>query len=253
MPRILSLPLPSALLLICAAWLLWAVIAHALVRNPRGEPLAGLTLIALRLYARRFHRLRVEGAEHVPRTMHPGPLIVVANHTAGVDPVLVQAAVPFEVKWMMGRDMMPAALADLWAFTGVIPVNRNGADTTAARTAMRHLADGGVIGIYPEGGIERPPRTILPFQPGVGLLIKRSGAPVLQVIIDGTPNTPTAWGSLFRRSPRAARLRFLPVRDYRAPDLVHLSAAEIADDLRDRLIRQTGWPHTRERSPETQR
>ncbi|MFN7022369.1 MAG: lysophospholipid acyltransferase family protein [Phycisphaerales bacterium] len=243
----------SALLLICAAWLLWAALAHALVRNPRREPLAGLTLIFLRLYARLFHRLRIDGRENIPRAMHPGPLVVVANHTAGVDPVLVQAAVPFEIRWMMGRDMMPARLDELWAFTGVIPVNRNGADTTAARSAMRHLADGGVIGIYPEGGIERPPRTVLPFQPGVGLLIKRSGAPVLQVIIDGTPNTPTAWGSLFRRSSRGARLRFLPLRDYRAPDLAHLSAAEIAEDLRDRLIRETCWPHTRQRSAETQR
>lgn len=243
-------------LTITLAWLIWIPLAHALTRNPRHEPAAGLTLAFMRAYARWFHRMKVLGREHIPGSMHPGPLIVVCNHTAGVDPVLVQAAVPFEIRWMMARDMQPRSLRWLWEFTGVIAVNRGGADLTAARQALRYLAEGGydarggVIGIYPEGGIERPARTVLPFQPGVGLLIHKSGAPVLQVIIDGTPQTPTAWGSLFQRSTRVVTLRFLPMRDYRP---LKLGAAEIARDLRDRLIAETGWPATDERTAATQR
>jgi 1-acyl-sn-glycerol-3-phosphate acyltransferase len=246
------------LLLPLLLWLLWALIAYVLTRNPRNEPVAGLTLAFLRFYALWFHRLSIRGGEHIPRSLHPGPLIVVCNHTAGVDPVLVQGAVRFEIRWMMARDMMPAFLAGLWKFTGVIPVNRAGADMTAARQALRYLAHGdpdntqghpGVIGIFPEGGIERPARTVLPFQPGVGLLIHKSKAPVLQVIIDGTPQTPTAWGSLFQRSTRVVSLRFLPIKHYRDSGL---SAAAIADDLRARLITETGWPAVNTRSPETQ-
>ncbi len=245
--------------LLAGLWFFWAFLAQALTRNPRRDPAAGLTLALLRAYARWFQRVRITGAEHVPTPLHPGPLIVVCNHTAGVDPVLVQAAVRFEVRWMMARDMMPGALADLWAFTGVIPVNRAGADTTAARQALRYLADGdpptigarpGVIGIFPEGGIERPARTVLPFQPGVGLLIHKSKAPVLQVIIEGTAQTPTAWGSLVTRPPRPVSLTFLPIKDYRDSGL---SAAAIAEDLRARLIAATGWPATDVRSAETQR
>jgi 1-acyl-sn-glycerol-3-phosphate acyltransferase len=240
-------------------WAVWAPIAHALSRNPRGEPAAGLTMAFIRLYARWFHRLEVRGGEHLPGSLHPGPLIVVCNHTAGVDPLLVQAAARFEIRWMMARDMMPRMLEGLWRFTGVIPVNRSGGDTTAARQALRYLAEGdaettggrpGVIGIFPEGGIERPARVVLPFQPGVGLLIHRSKAPVLQCVIDGTPQTPTAWGSLFQRSTRVVTVEFLPVRDYRDSGL---SAAEIAVDLRARLIAHTGWGAAVERTAETQR
>ncbi len=250
-------------------WIGWIPLAHALARNPREEPAAGLTLLFLRFYARWFHRLTVLGRDNVPRSMHPGPLIVVCNHTAGLDPVVVQAAVPFEIRWMMARDMMPRALDMVWKFTGVIPVNRAGADMTAARQALRYLSEGGgggdressggagaarggggVIGIFPEGGIERPARTILPFQPGVGLLIHKSRAPVLQVIIDGTPQTPTAWGSLFQRSTRVVTVRFLPIRRYEQSGL---GAAEIARDLRDRLIAETGWPAVDERTEQTQR
>lgn len=251
--------------IILAAWLAWAVAANALTRNPRHEPGAGLTLVAMRTYARLVHNLRIDGFENIPRTPHAGPLVVICNHTAGVDPVLVQAAVPFEIRWMMARDMMPRLLDPLWDFAGVIPVNRGGADTTAARQALRYLqrgsdridelsapaealGRGGVIGIFPEGGIERPRRTILPFQPGVGLLIHRSQAPVLQVIIDGTPAAATAWGSLTRRS--RSRLRFLPIKSYADTGL---SATEIAADLRQRLIDATGWRTTDRRTPETQR
>src|SRR5690606_28478224 len=92
---------------LAAAWFLFALGARTLLNNPRAEPLAGLALVFIRLYARFFHALRVEGGEHVPRSLHPGPLILVCNHTAGVDPLLVQAAVPFEIRWMMARDMQP--------------------------------------------------------------------------------------------------------------------------------------------------
>lgn len=243
----------TTLVIAAVVWLAWAAAAHALVRNPRGEPMAGLMLVFIRAYARWFHRMRVEGAEHLPGGMNPGPLIVVCNHTAGVDPLLVQAAVSFEITWMMARDMMPRALNALWEFAGVIPVNRGGSDLAAARAALRRLAAGGVVGIFPEGGIERPARVVLPFQPGVGLLVHKSGAPVLQVVIDGTAQTPTAWGSLFQRSTRVVSVRFLPVLDYRAGEQSRLSAAEIAVDLRERLVRATGWRETGERVRETQR
>jgi len=244
------MPIAAALIL----WVLIAAAAQALTRNPRCEPVAGLTLLFIRAYARWFHRLRVVNLEHVPASMQAGPLIVVCNHTAGVDPLLVQAAARFEIRWMMARDMQPRFLGWLWDFTGVIPVNRAGADMTAARQALRYLAHGengcgGVIGIFPEGGIERPARVVLPFQPGVGLLIHKSGAPVLQAIIDGTPQTPTAWGSLFQRSTRVVSVTFLPVKDYRQTGL---GAAAIAIDLRERLVSHTGWATASVRTRQTQ-
>lgn len=246
-----------------AAWALWAAFVHALARitpreDERGRPdlWAGLAMLAIVLYARLVQRLRVEGVEHAPRGRRVGPLVVVANHTAGVDPLLIQAALPFEVRWMMARDMQPDALAWLWEFTGVIGVTRldaadgaagggsgggvggvgggrRGSDATAAREAIRHLQGGGVIGVFPEGRIV-PRGRVGEFLPGVGLLVSRTGAKVLQAVIDGTPQTDSAWGSLLR--PGRARVRFLPLREYG-----DARAAEIAADLRARLIAETGW------------
>lgn len=234
------------LLIAAGLWLLWALAAARLERrSPRAEPISGLFLVLLHVYARIVHRLRVLGREHVPRSHAPGPLIVVANHASGIDPILVQVACPFEIKWLMARDMMIqgasgpwAAAEELWAFTGVIPVNRDdprGGDAAAARAALAHLKAGGVVGVFPEGAIARPRGVVLPFNPGVGLLARRSGAPVLQAVIDGTPDRPTAWGSLAR--PSRSSVRFLPSIRFAAT----AEPARIARELEDRLLNATGW------------
>jgi 1-acyl-sn-glycerol-3-phosphate acyltransferase len=219
------------------AWLAWAWVAHRLVDNPRGDVETGVLWPLTCWYARRVHHLRVFGRVHVPTGREPGPLVVVANHTAGVDPILVQAACPFFVRWMMADDMQIGRLGWFWRWVGVIGVNRGGRQVSAAREAVRHLESGGVLGIFPEGTLERPARHVLPFLPGVGLIVYRSGARVLPVVIDGTPRVDPAWSSLWH--PSRATMRFLPTVEYADSGL---RPAEIAADLRRRFVEATGWP-----------
>lgn len=224
-----------------AVWALWAwMCARLEKRNPRpGDALAGVFMGVLRVYARAVHGLRVEGRAdvHPPVKFGEGSrraLIVIANHTAGIDPVLVQCACPFEVRWMMGADMMHPLLKDLWAWVGIIGVDRASArgDAGALREGLRHLEEGGVLGIFPQGRIERAGaqgEDRKPFAPGVGLLVRKSGAPVLAVRISGTPSCATAWGSLWRRSRSVVEV--LGVRDYGEPGRAGMKPAEIAADL----------------------
>ena len=237
----------SAALIIAIIWLLWAALAHALAAlSPRpGDLNVSLAILFARLHARLMQRLRVSGRENIPASRLPGPLVVVANHTSGLDPMLIQSVCPFEIKWMMAKDMQHPRLAWLWELADVISVSRvevageNGAtiqrgnDSAAARTAIKHLKNKGVIGVYPEGRIA-PPGRIVPFAPGVGLLVSRGDARVLQVIIEGTARTESISAALL--VPARATLRFLPMRDYSG-----MSAAEIASDLEQRLIAETGW------------
>jgi 1-acyl-sn-glycerol-3-phosphate acyltransferase len=220
-----------------ALWLCWAWIARWIMDNPRGDFETGVTWRLLQIHARLVHRLKVAGIEHIPTGPLPGPLVVVANHTAGVDPMLIQSACPFYIRWMMAQDMQVAALNWLWQWTEVISVDRHGREIAAAREAIRHLRDGGVVGIFPEGNLERPQRHILPFLPGVGLVISKTGTGVLPVVIDDTPQVDAAWSSLWRRS--RATIRFLPIISYTDTEL---RAAEIATDLRARFIEASGWP-----------
>jgi 1-acyl-sn-glycerol-3-phosphate acyltransferase len=232
-----------------AGWVVLIVIARWLgaVGFRDGDLGAALTVRIFQVYARTLHALRTCGNEFVPpRTPDPTPgqppLIVVCNHTAGVDPVLVQAALPFEIRWIMAEDMRAPQLEWFWRFGRVIFVDRDKREARSLRDALRHLKDGGVLGVFPEGNLERPPRHLLLFQNGIGFLVRRSGAAVLPAIVDGTPQCDPAWASLMK--PSRSTIRFLPPVSY--PD--EASPDDIVADLRRRFADATGWPMT-DRAP----
>lgn len=231
------MPSLGPFILFAISWLLWAWLSRGMLDNPRRDAKWGFVHAFLNLYARVWHTLRVEGRSSIPKSQAPGPLIVVANHTAGVDPFLIQSICPFEIRWMMARDMMAPELDDIWTWAEVIPVDRSGKDTSSARQAIAHLRAGRVLGVFPEGRLERPQRHILPFLPGLGIMIKRTGAKVLPIIIEGTPQVDPAWASVCRSS--RSKLRVLPLIDYSAAEL---GPGEIVEDLRLRFIEWTGWP-----------
>jgi 1-acyl-sn-glycerol-3-phosphate acyltransferase len=243
-----------------AVWLGLVLGGRRLLVNPRGDVETGLAYHTVRAYVRLVHRVRYEGIENIPPALagglrtgdgpgSAGPLIVVSNHTAGIDPLLIQSACLFEIRWMMGRDMLAPVLGWLWEWAHVIPVSRawveqpgtaepaaSRADSRSALEAIRHLRAGAVLGVFPEGRIEQEPGHLLPFLPGVGVLAKKTGAAVLPVVIRGTPAGGSAWGSLFR--PSHATVRFLPILDSAT---THLDAAGIIDELRQRMETVMKW------------
>lgn len=228
-------PVEDAFLILLVAWPVWAFVAQWVLDNPREDPVTGMFWRLLRGYVRWRHGLTVEGAENIPGGRRAGPLIVVSNHTAGIDPLLIQASCPFEVRWMMGTDMMLPRYQTFWEWTGVIGVNRASREMAGTREAIRHVQSGGVLGVFPEGRIERPVRTLLPFQSGVGLLVARTGAPVLPVWVRDTPDHPRAWGSLWMTS--RSRLRVGPLKHFAKGT----SPEQITAFLREWFQHESGW------------
>jgi len=224
----------GAWIVLVAAW--WLVIVPVLRRGPRGDVGYVLLWWIMKQYIRFRHRVRYVGQEHVPARDNAGPLVVVSNHTGAVDPLLISGGCPFAIRWMMAEDMFTAKLKPLLEFVNVIPVERTGRDTASARVAVRHLNAGGVVGIFPEGGIVTPPRQIWPFFAGVGLIIARSKAPVLLVWVSGTPATNDMWGSII--TPSHARVQFIGMFDFAG----ERDAKVITDTLRKQLAEVSGWP-----------
>lgn len=204
------------LALILLLWLGWALLIRWIVGvRPFGDDgYASAIVRAFQLYARLWQRTRYEGLEHVPRARDDGspayPLIIVANHTAGIDPILIQAACPFGVRFMMAQDMRVWFLEGALRYARVLFVDRESPTGMELREALAHLKEGGALGVFPEGQIERRAGEIGPFREGVGVIVRRSGAAVLPVLITGTPRASSAWGSIWRRSRHGARVRFLP-------------------------------------------
>ncbi len=167
--------------------------------------MGGVHLVAC-WYARIVHRLRVEGVH--PGTIPSDRLIVIANHVSGIDAVMLQVALPREIRWMMERQMMPASFDWLWRRIRAIPVESSGA-TTALRESFRHLNGGGVLGIFPEGQIGRPPGRIQVFRPGLAQISARTRSSVAVFVLDGIAPCGNPFWSLVR--PSRARVRLLAV------------------------------------------
>jgi 1-acyl-sn-glycerol-3-phosphate acyltransferase len=229
---------PAILILVLVIALIGVALSSASVarrRRDRTSVLEGFLYLCGHTYVRLVHRLTSE-IEDGAFDEIDGPLLVVVNHTAGVDPILVSSVIPRRVHWLMAEDMRVPMLDWFWDWIGVIFIARNRHGRTGLRRARKHLADGGVIGIFPEGHIERPHGRLLPFAVGVGVLVQRTGAKVLPVIVDGTPETSSAWESLWTGSD--ARVRVKKPIDYKGRSM---SSAEIAADLQARFVGWTGW------------
>ena len=145
-----------------------------------------------RFLAQTYHHIDLRSPCVIPET---GPAIVIANHTSGADPMFLQATCHRMIVWMMAAEFRAMPRVQ-WLFDllEIIPVSRNGRDTASTRAALRVLGRGGVIGIFPQGRIERKPDDF-PFRPGVSLLASRTGAGVWPARLDGTQRNTSMAGA----------------------------------------------------------
>jgi 1-acyl-sn-glycerol-3-phosphate acyltransferase len=131
-----------------------------------------------------FFRVRVYGAEHVPRT---GPAVIASNHIAGIDVVVLGRASPRTLRYMAKAELFTynRILAWMLRHAGVFGVRRGESDLEALRLARRVLRAGHPLGIFCEG-TRQPSEAIGPVQPGAALIALSEGAPIVPVVIQGT-------------------------------------------------------------------
>lgn len=119
----------------------------------------------------------VVGEEHYPKS---GPLIVVGNHVAVMEAVMMAVMPPFQVEFMGSMEIPHEKITQLAIrIYGTIPIYRGIVDRKGLRDALGVLEQGGVIGIFPEGGLWDP--GAMRSQTGVSWLSAYSGAPVLPI------------------------------------------------------------------------
>ncbi len=217
-----------------AALLSWVILPYLGSRLDTGV-LDGLLFVVVRGWLRLWHHPTWEGLEHIPAGWSKG-MVVVANHASGVDPFLLQACLRRRIRWMMAEEQMLPALDAAWRHIEVIPITYGPADAGAFREAVRHVQRGGILGLFPEGGIVRPPNQVRPYLGGIGFLIARSKVPVALFLIEGTPQAATARETLFQ--PSRCRVRCLGWLDYSGTR----DPAAINADLRRRMAEASGWP-----------
>jgi len=215
--------------------LIQLVLLPLLSRCFMGDGPAAILWLFNRVYVWFIHRLKTEGREVIPNSVFPGKLIVVCKHQSPVDPLLVQSQCRFKIRWLMAREFMKPSLGFVWKHSEVIPVSRDGNDSTALRIALKHLRKDGVIGIFPEGGIHQPREAIHPFTEGVGAMIAHTKSSVLLVTVADTPTNDVMDDAMFERS--RSKVHFIDLIEF--PESA--TQSEITTALRSRMAEATGW------------
>lgn len=170
---------------------------------------------------RTVYRLEVRGQERVPVA---GPLVVAANHDSMLDPFVLAAAIPRSTRYLGKAELWRVPLLRYWLDSvEAIPVKRGESDAAAIESAVAALEAGGVVGIFPEGGVNREG----PWLRGAARMALATGAPLLPVrLLD----TAKALGSGRPGFPPLAVLIGEPIPVARTEP-----TAELARELTDRL------------------
>ncbi len=145
------------------------------------------------------YRFDIRGQEHIPAE---GPAVLVCNHVSFVDAVLLMAASPRPIRFIMDhRIFRVPVLGALFRLAKAIPIAPQKEDPAAYERAfadaVQVLREGDLLAIFPEGAITRD-GSLQPFKGGVMKILEGARA-------DGVepPVIPMAltnlWGSFFSR------------------------------------------------------
>ena len=149
--------------------------------------------------SRFVYRFKVQGDENLPVQ---GAAVLACNHVSFVDAVLLMAASPRPIYFVMDhRIFRVPVLGALFRLAKAIPIAPYKEDAATYEAAFERAAqvlhEGDLLAIFPEGGITRDGQ-LQPFKGGIVKILDRARADGLDV-----PVVPMAltnlWGSYFSR------------------------------------------------------
>jgi 1-acyl-sn-glycerol-3-phosphate acyltransferase len=135
-----------------------------------------------RIVGRFFFRLHVV---HRERMLQSGPVILAINHQSYLDPPLAGTTCDRAIYFLARRSLLDVPLFGwLLPKLNVIPVNQEGIDRSALKALIRILKAGNAALIFPEGS-RTLDGSLQPAEPGLGLIIAKTLAPVVPMRIFG--------------------------------------------------------------------
>lgn len=182
-----------------------------------GNPVFSTARAIARLVTTLCFDIKVHGARNVPRE---GGVLIVANHQSYIDPAAIGAHVRRMTNYVGKSELFEKPLLN-WVnrSMGAFPVRQGEGDIGAVREAIKRLKEGAALVLFPEGS-----RTfdgeLQPIAPGVGLIAKKAGVPVVPCVIEGSFDAWPRDQKIFCAHP--VRMKFGPPMN-----LEHLKAQAI--------------------------
>ncbi len=136
----------------------------------------------LAVFLKTVYRSTVIGKENIPQD---GSIILAGNHTNYFDCILIASATKRCVHYLAKDELMKPPLNLIFKNLGIIPVNRRQKDKAALESAEAVLKEGKVIGIFPEGTINRTDDVIMPFKFGAVKMAYETNTKIVPFVITG--------------------------------------------------------------------
>jgi 1-acyl-sn-glycerol-3-phosphate acyltransferase len=148
------------------------------------------------------YRLKKEGIENIPEE---GAAVIVCNHVSFVDALVITAACPRPIRFVMDHQIFKIPVLNFVFREGrAIPIASAKEDPALLEQAYEEVAKaleaGDLVGIFPEGRITDTGE-LYPFRKGITRIVERSPVPVVPMALKGL------WGSFFSRKDGPAMTR----------------------------------------------
>lgn len=121
---------------------------------------------------------------HRERLIEDGPALIVCNHVSYLDPPMVGISFRKEIWFLARKSLFRGFGAWLYPRLNVIPVDQDQPDMTGLKNIIRLLQRGERVLLFPEGSRSWD-GTPQKGEPGVGLVIAKTGVPVQPLRIFG--------------------------------------------------------------------
>jgi 1-acyl-sn-glycerol-3-phosphate acyltransferase len=126
-----------------------------------------------------------------------GGFVLVCNHLTEGDPVALQTACKRHIRFMGKVELFRIPVLGWYLRSiGTFPVRQFSADKGAVRKAVKLLEKGQVVGIFPEGIVNRTGQELLPLTAGAVMIARRAQVPIIVCIVKNTDKVWTKPGSL---------------------------------------------------------
>lgn len=149
-----------------------------------------ITRPLIKVFMKIFFHPTYIGTELIPKDVN---FILAGNHTSYLDPLLLMSSTNKTIHFLAKDSLAKGIKGLLFRSMGIIPVNRKIHDKNALKTAEEELLNKKVIGIFPEGTINRTEEVTIPFK--IGAVKMAQDTDTLLV-----PFTITGKYKLFRKS-----------------------------------------------------
>ncbi len=176
------------------------------------------------------YRLRVGKLDAVPEE---GPAVIICNHVSFVDPLVIMAACPRPIRFVMDHHIFRWPVMNfVFRSSKAIPIAPAREDAAMMEKAFEEVGKaldaGDLVGIFPEGKITAD-GNINPFRPGITRILARNPVPVVPMALRGL------WGSFFSRKHGPAMTRPFRRGLFSKIELVAGAAVPATEALPERL------------------